>query len=151
MMAACKVVCHAGGTPLSSRHCGAPQNPSLYKSTDLPIHKLPFHRLATELLLDCKKPDASWFVEVPRCQAMSLLAMQKSMEAFSMRLFEDVNLCVIHSKRVTVMPKDMQLALWIRGEDHFQASRAWREVSWITCEQLSVRVWSLITKHPPQH
>jgi histone H3/H4 len=29
-------------------------------------------------------------------------------------LFEDSNLCAIHGKRVTVMPKDMQLVARIR-------------------------------------
>eukprot|EP00804_Cyclotella_cryptica_P010254 CCRYP_016740-RA/>CCRYP_016740-RA protein AED:0.36 eAED:0.36 QI:0/-1/0/1/-1/0/1/0/37 len=36
--------------------------------------------------------------------------MLKSMDAFSARLFEDINLCAIHSRRVTIMPKDVQLA-----------------------------------------
>lgn len=31
-------------------------------------------------------------------------------------LFEDTNLCAIHAKRVTIMPKDIQLARRIRGE-----------------------------------
>jgi len=31
-------------------------------------------------------------------------------------LFEDTNLCAIHAKRVTIMPRDMQLARRIRGE-----------------------------------
>jgi histone H3 len=31
-------------------------------------------------------------------------------------LFEDTNLCAIHAKRVTIMKKDMQLAVRIRGE-----------------------------------
>jgi histone H3 len=30
-------------------------------------------------------------------------------------VFEDTNLCAIHAKRVTIMPKDMRLALRIRG------------------------------------
>ena len=29
---------------------------------------------------------------------------------------EDTNLCAIHAKRVTIMPKDIQLARRIRGE-----------------------------------
>ena len=48
---------------------------------------------------------------------MSLLAMQESVEAFSVGLFEDANLCAIHARRVTIMPKDMQLALQIRGDN----------------------------------
>ena len=31
-------------------------------------------------------------------------------------LFEDTQLCSIHAKRVTIMPKDIQLARRIRGE-----------------------------------
>jgi large subunit ribosomal protein L7e len=31
-------------------------------------------------------------------------------------LFEDTNLCAIHAKRVTIMPKDVHLARRIRGE-----------------------------------
>ena len=34
----------------------------------------------------------------------------------SASLFEDPNLCAIHAKRVTIMPKDIQLARRIRGE-----------------------------------
>ena len=50
-------------------------------------------------------------------RSTSLLAMQESVEAFSVGLFEDANLCAIHARRVTIMPKDMQLALRIRGEN----------------------------------
>ena len=45
----------------------------------------------------------------------TLLAMQESVEAFSVGLFEDANLCAIHARRFTIMPKDMQLILRIRG------------------------------------
>jgi histone H3 len=31
-------------------------------------------------------------------------------------LFEDTNLCALHAKRVTILPKDMLLARRIRGE-----------------------------------
>uniref|UniRef100_M8BIR0 Core Histone H2A/H2B/H3 domain-containing protein n=1 Tax=Aegilops tauschii TaxID=37682 RepID=M8BIR0_AEGTA len=36
--------------------------------------------------------------------------------AYLVGLFEDTNLCAIHAKRVTIMPKDIQLARRIRGE-----------------------------------
>jgi histone H3/H4 len=42
---------------------------------------------------------------------MSLLAMQEAVEAFSVELFEDANMCAIHAKRVKIMPKDIQLLL----------------------------------------
>uniref|UniRef100_A0A8C9B8U2 Core Histone H2A/H2B/H3 domain-containing protein n=1 Tax=Phocoena sinus TaxID=42100 RepID=A0A8C9B8U2_PHOSS len=37
-------------------------------------------------------------------------------EAYLVGLFEDTNLCAIHAKRVTIMPKDIHLARRIRGE-----------------------------------
>ncbi|GLV46552.1 histone H3 [Carabus blaptoides fortunei] len=56
------------------------------KSTELLIRKLPFQRLV------------------------------QASEAYLVGLFEDTNLCAIHAKRVTIMPKDIQLARRIRGE-----------------------------------
>jgi histone H3 len=32
------------------------------------------------------------------------------LEAYLIGLFEDTNLCAIHAKRITIMPKDMMLA-----------------------------------------
>jgi hypothetical protein len=49
----------------------------------------------------------------------SVLALQEAAESYLVGLFEDTNLCAIHAKRVTIMPKDIQLARRIRGE------RAW--------------------------
>jgi histone H3 len=88
------------------------------KGTDLLIRKLPFQRLAREVLQDLNKPGSYPHYSVEHFQATSLLAIQESVEAFSVGLFEDVNLCAIHARRVTNMPKDMQLALRIRGESH---------------------------------
>eukprot|EP00804_Cyclotella_cryptica_P022030 CCRYP_000954-RC/>CCRYP_000954-RC protein AED:0.36 eAED:0.33 QI:0/-1/0/1/-1/0/1/0/48 len=48
--------------------------------------------------------------------------MQESMEAFSVGLFEDAKLGAIHARRVTIMPKDMQLALRIRGESELMCN-----------------------------
>uniref|UniRef100_A0A8R1TN50 Histone domain-containing protein n=1 Tax=Onchocerca volvulus TaxID=6282 RepID=A0A8R1TN50_ONCVO len=46
----------------------------------------------------------------------AVLALQEASEAYLVGLFEDTNLCAIHAKRVTIMPKDIQLARRIRGE-----------------------------------
>ncbi|TNV75392.1 hypothetical protein FGO68_gene14726 [Halteria grandinella] len=78
------------------------------KSTDLLIRKLPFQRLVREI--------ASEYKNELRFQASAVLAMQEAAEAYLIGLFEDTNLCAIHGKRVTIMPKDMQLARRIRGE-----------------------------------
>ena len=51
-----------------------------------------------------------------RFEANALIALQEAAEAYLVSLFEDTNLCGIHAKRVTIMPKDIQLATRIRGE-----------------------------------
>ena len=48
--------------------------------------------------------------------ADDLFSLQEASEAYLVGLFEDTNLCAIHAKRVTIMPKDIQLARRIRGE-----------------------------------
>ena len=45
--------------------------------------------------------------------------LQEAAEAYLVALFEDTNLCVIHAKCVTIMPKDIQLARCIRGEQNW--------------------------------
>ena len=75
------------------------------KTTDLLIRKLPFQRLVREIAQDMKifkKDTARW------CGA-ALLALHESAEAYLVRYLEDSNLAAIHAKRVTIMPKDMQL------------------------------------------
>lgn len=51
-----------------------------------------------------------------RFQSTAILALQEAAEAYLVGLFEDTNLCALHAKRVTITPKDMQLARRIRGE-----------------------------------
>lgn len=46
----------------------------------------------------------------------ALHALQEAAEDYIVHLFEDTNLCCIHAKRVTIAPKDLQLARRIRGE-----------------------------------
>ena len=78
------------------------------KSTELLIRKLPFQRLVREIAQDFKTD--------LRFQSTAILALQEASEAYLVGLFEDTNLCAIHAKRVTIMPKDIQLARRIRGE-----------------------------------
>ena len=44
----------------------------------------------------------------------TVLAIQEAAEAFLICLFEDTNLCAIHAKHMTIMPKDMKLVLRIQ-------------------------------------
>ena len=57
-----------------------------------------------------------WLQTDLRFQSHAVLALQEAAEAYLVGLFEDTNLCAIHAKRVTIMPKDIQLARRIRGE-----------------------------------
>ena len=50
------------------------------------------------------------------CIARHASRRNNSMQAYIVGVFEDTNLCAIHAKRVTIMPKDMDLARRIRGE-----------------------------------
>merc|ERR1712167_222510 len=77
-------------------------------STELLIRKLPFQRLVREIAQDFKTD--------LRFQSSAVMALQEASEAYLVGLFEDTNLCAIHAKRVTIMPKDIQLARRIRGE-----------------------------------
>jgi histone H3 len=78
------------------------------KSTELLVRKLPFQRLVREI--------AQEFKTDLRFQSSAVLALQEAAEAYMVGLFEDTNLCAIHAKRVTIMPKDIHLAKRIRGE-----------------------------------
>jgi histone H3 len=78
------------------------------KSTELLIRKLPFQRLVREVY--------SVYRSDLRFQHSSIQALQEAAESYLIGLFEDSNLCAIHAKRVTILPKDMQLARRLRKE-----------------------------------
>ena len=82
--------------------------PKYQKSTELLIRKLPFQRLTREIVVE--------FRENIRSSSTSLLALQEATEYFLTQTFEDANLCTIHSKRVTILPKDIALVKRIRGD-----------------------------------
>ena len=79
------------------------------KSTDLLIPALPFSRLLREIV------QAVTGGQQFRFQSLAIKALQEASEAYLVGLFEDVVLCAMHAKRVTIMPKDMDLARRIRG------------------------------------
>ena len=78
------------------------------KGTELLCRKRPFQRLVREVAQDFKTD--------LKFQSQAILALQSASEAYLVGLFEDTNLAAIHAKRVTITPKDMQLARRIRGE-----------------------------------
>ena len=79
------------------------------KSTELLIRKLPFQRLVREIAQDLGKINIHF-------QSGAIMALQEALEAYLVGLLEDSNLCAVHAKWVTIMPKDIQLAHRIRGE-----------------------------------
>eukprot|EP00741_Cyanophora_paradoxa_P017168 tig00020960_g16580.t1 len=80
------------------------------KSSELLIRKLPFQRLVRDIA------GGDFISEPLRFQSSAMLALQEAAEAFLIGLFEDTQLCAIHAKRVTILPRDMQLARRIRGD-----------------------------------
>jgi histone H3 len=78
------------------------------KHGELLLRKLPFQRCVREISQDFKND--------LRFQSTAILALQEAGEAYLVNLFELTNLCAIHAKRVTIMPKDIQLARRIKGE-----------------------------------
>ena len=81
---------------------------NLQKTHDLLIPKAPFGRTTVEI--------SQTFAPHFRWQAKAIAALQEAAEAHLIGLFEDTNLLAIHAGRVTIMPKDMQLARRIRGD-----------------------------------
>lgn len=78
------------------------------RTTELLIRRLPFQRLVRDV--------AHSLTGSIRFQASAVVALQESVEAYMVQLFEDINLCASHAKRVTIMSKDLHLARRIRGD-----------------------------------
>jgi histone H3 len=79
------------------------------KNVDLLIRKLPFQRLVREIAQDWKSD--------LRFQGSAVLAIQEATEHYLTCFNEDTNIAALHAKRVTIMPKDMQLVRRIRQDD----------------------------------
>ncbi|XP_076017907.1 histone H3-like centromeric protein A [Genypterus blacodes] len=119
------------GTPRSPRRSGASGRPpgtarkkrfrpgtralmeirKYQKSTNLLLRKGPFTRLVREVCQTFTSENYRW-------QVYALMALQEAAEAFLVNLFADSNLCAIHAKRVTLFPRDIQLARRIRGVEN---------------------------------
>ena len=73
------------------------------KNTELLIRKLPFQRFVREVVRGMYNSTSYRF------QSTALLALQEAAEAHLVFMFEQVNDIAIHGRRVTIMPKDIQL------------------------------------------
>jgi histone H3 len=78
------------------------------RSTQFLIRRLPFARLVKEITTEEFHHSLRWRVD-------AIEALQHAAEDYIINLLMDANLCAIHAKRVTIMPRDMYLARRIRG------------------------------------
>ena len=72
------------------------------KSTELLIRRAPFQWVIYEIMRGIRND--------LRIQAAVVWGLQEAAEAYLVGLFKDSNLCAIHTKWVTIMPRDIQLA-----------------------------------------
>jgi histone H3 len=97
------------------------------KGTELLIRKAPFQRLVRDIMYELNVKEITrdnetyvianqGYIEPKRMQSTAMLALHEAAEYYLVEFFEWANLCALHAKRVTIMPKDMQLARRIRGE-----------------------------------
>ncbi|KAJ1838732.1 histone H3.1, partial [Coemansia sp. RSA 2703] len=100
------------------------------KSTELLIRKLPFQRLVREIAQDFKTD--------LRFQSSAIAALQEAAEAYLVSLFEDTNLAAIHGRRVTIQPKDLQLARRLRGERSNMDKKILKQVTQVDAALSSV-------------
>ena len=78
------------------------------KSTELLIRKAPFQWVIYEIMRGIQND--------LRIQAAAVQGLQEAAEAYLVGFFEDSNLCAIHAKQVTIMPRDIHLVRRICGE-----------------------------------
>lgn len=81
----------------------------LRQTTNPVIPKLPFSRLIREILMEYSHREL-------RITPESLMCLQESAEVFAVQLMEDAYRCTLHRDRITLMPKDMKLAVMLRKD-----------------------------------
>lgn len=131
-----------GGGPRRRRRPGMvalSQIRQYQRSHELLIRRLPFSRVVKEICDQLTREPMRWrasalealqevclnssllsffsFSLALECQISAIrnVGCLQAAEAYLVGLFEDTNLCAIHAKRVTIMPRDMHLARRIRG------------------------------------
>ena len=99
---------------------GGVKKPHRYKPGTVALQEIWKYQRSMDLL--CRKLSVACLIrEITQdfkiglhFQATALLAIQEAMEAWLVQLMEDMNLCAIHAKRVTIGPKDLSLVCHIR-------------------------------------
>jgi histone H3 len=103
----------SGGGPMKPHRfrpgtCALREIRRYQKTTELLIRKLPFQRLVREIAQDYRMD--------LRFQGSAVQALQEATESYLCGLFEMTLLCAVHAKRITIFPRDLQLARRLRGE-----------------------------------
>ena len=95
--------------PTSRSNVGALQQIRYLQLTTMNcIPKAPFCRVVKEVLHN----NGDY-----RMSKSAIDALQDALEAYAVRLFSDSLLLTLHRKRITISPGDIQLCLYIRGDD----------------------------------
>jgi len=95
------------------------------RSTELLFRKGIFLRMVRDVAQEANMVGSSFLFCLPslfksdhiqevRFSKSSLAAMQEATEAYLVGMLEDTNLCAVHAKRVTIMPRDMDLCRRLR-------------------------------------
>lgn len=84
------------------------------RSSKLLIPRLPFSKLVRNIANEVNQ--AKSLPGKLQFQSSALMGLQEAAENYLVKVFEDANLASLHTKRVTVMPEDLQLALRLRGD-----------------------------------
>ena len=96
---------------------GGIKKPHRYRPGTVALREIRRYQKSIDLLIQrLVREVAQEFKSDLRFQSSAILALKEASESYLVGLFEDANLCAIHAKRVTIMPKDIQLARRIRGE-----------------------------------
>ena len=91
-----------------TEYCGTVRDMEISKVYGVIMQKLPFWKLIRMMAQEVRTD--------LRFQSAALVAFQETVEAYVVGFFKDTNLCVIQTKHVTILPKDVQLAFGIHGE-----------------------------------
>ena len=85
------------------------------RSTENLIKRAPFQKLIREILQEyriCPDSPGTPSVQV-RFQSTAIATLQEAAENYIVGLFEGDNLLAIHARQITIMPRDLRLALCI--------------------------------------
>ncbi|GMS82706.1 hypothetical protein PENTCL1PPCAC_4881 [Pristionchus entomophagus] len=78
---------------------------------NLLIPRMPFRRVVRQVMQEMKRGSDGLMI-----QSLAVDALQEAAEAYLVSLFDDANMAAIHARRVTIMPKDLDIVRRIRRE-----------------------------------